>query len=142
MHRATHALIAVLSFGLFLGLATAPALAHQDLPHLKPIPNPTCRILQHTHGARHDRHLLWHLTCKGPAQGQYQRMYDTVSEESGWRSWAHNPSGASGYAQFMPEWWAGRWHWDPFNGQLNIRVFVYCVEHSRETGGWSNWYGH
>jgi len=69
-------------------------------------------------------------------------MFTTISEESSWRHAARNASGASGYAQFMPEWWARRWLWDPMDGALNIRVFVYCIEHPRETGGWSNWAGH
>jgi hypothetical protein len=69
-------------------------------------------------------------------------MFTTISEESGWGHAARNASGASGYAQFMPEWWAHRWLWDPMDGPLNIRMFVYCIEHPRETGGWSNWAGH
>lgn len=143
MHRATHALMGVLSLGLFLGLAATPALAHQDLPHLKPIPNPKCYTLTHSHGDRYAKHLLWHLTRKGPAKDQYKRMYVTISDESGWDAGAKNKtSTASGFAQFLSSWWARRWHWNPFNGPLNIRVFVYCIEHPRETGGWSNWAGH
>jgi hypothetical protein len=70
-------------------------------------------------------------------------MYATVAGESHWRAGAANPSSsARGYAQFLSGWYAGRWHFDPRNGALNLRVFYYVVTHPRSTGGWANWNGH
>ena len=46
---------------------------------------------------------------------------------------AHNPSGASGVFQLMPEWWAGRF--DPFDPVANVR------EAYRISAGGTNWSG-
>jgi len=136
MRHATYALALSLTFCFTLGLG-APYARASTLPHLKPLPR--CSLLRQQHGTRYDKHLLYHLAPKG----QYARMYATIQGESSWRARAKNRSStASGYAQFLSFWWADRWHWNPFNGPLNIRVFVYCIEHPRETGGWSNWAGH
>ena len=121
-----------------MALCAGTACAQSLPPHLK---DSHCPRLAKIHNETHYcKHLLRDLCGRNVAL--YRRMYATVKGESGWGAHAHNPSGASGYAQFMPSWWAGRWHFDPYNGALNIRVFYYCVTHPRETGGWSNWPRH
>ena len=140
----THAKRVLLYLVVVLGpLTLAGALpagaSAQVLPaHLK---NVHCSRLAQIHNeTAYCKHLLRDLCGRDTAL--YQRMYATVVGESGWGAHAHNASGATGYAQFMPEWWNGHgstgWSWNPYNGALNIRVFYYVVTH----GGWSNWWPH
>ena len=138
--------IAVLAALLVLlaGISAGPAAAQQVLPHhLKAV---HCSRLADLHGVAKSKHYLRDLTETDHTL--YVRMYNTISGETGgtWYARAHNASGASGLAQFMPEWWNGYgsngWRWDPYNATLNIRVFYYVVKHPASTGGWSNWSGH
>ena len=118
--------VAVLTF-------SAPALA-ADLP--SPLPTSTCSTLHHLTGKALWKHWIWHLR-----PGEYGRICRTVDGESGWNRWAHNGT-YRGLVQFGAPWYAGRWHFDPYNPVLSIRVMVYMLRHPGATGGWSNWQGH
>ena len=138
MRREAATLLLVLGLLFVVGLRAGPATAEQLLP--SPLKDSHCSTLARLHGVAHDKHLLWEL-CGYSRRGRvlHALMYWIIERESHWQPRAHNPSGAAGYAQFMPEWWAGRWRFDPYNGPLCIRVFYYCVTHPAATGGLRNW---
>lgn len=128
----------LLFFGLVLiiGYLALTALAHaSELP--TNLPKAECATLNHLQGEKKWKHYLWHLCNENRAK--YVRVACVVSRESRWNPKAANPSSsARGLAQFLSSWYSGRWHFDPFNPILSLRVMVYVWNHP-SLGGPANW---
>ena len=127
--------VALLLAGLFVFCGPPQALAN-DLPKL---PTSKCSLLHNgsQHGKQLWKHWIWHLR-----RSEYTRICNTFAGESGWDPTAENSAGYAGLPQFGTAWYNGRWHFNPHNPVLSIRVMVYMLRHPESTGGWSNWNGH
>lgn len=144
MTRRTDALYAVFILILIIVAlaiwAAGNTVAGASGTHLpKPLPTTSCSRL--TNGSLHGKalwkHWIWHLR-----RSEYRRICSAIAAESHWQPSAENSAGYAGLPQFGRSWYAGRWHFDPHNAVLSIRVMVYVLRHPKKTGGWSNWSGH
>lgn len=136
--KSTVAMFFVISIiALLFIVLSGPVSARQRLP--SPLPSSSCSSLSNgsLHGRALWRHWVWHLR-----RAEYGRICATIQGESRWDPAAENSSGYSGLMQWGSAWYAGRWHFNPHDPVLSIRVMVYVLRHPHETGGWSNWAGH
>jgi hypothetical protein len=123
--------LAVFTYGLWY-LSNAQA---QSLP--ANLPTASCSRLHTLHGEKLWKHYLWHLCNENRAK--YVRIAAVVYRESRWNPGAANPSSsARGLAQFLSIWYNGRWHFDPLNPILSLRIMVY-VWNRPSLGGEGNW---
>jgi hypothetical protein len=101
------------------------------------LPKATCSRLHHLHGKALWKHYLWHLCNENRAK--YVWISSIVQRESGWNPNAKNPtSSAAGLAQFLSIWYDGKWHFNPYDPILSLRVMVYVWNHP-SLGGAGNW---
>lgn len=121
---------------VLIGFLAFSALAHaSELP--PNLPKVTCSTLNHLKGEKKWRHYLWHLCNEKRAK--YETICGVVQRESRWNPRADNPSSsAAGLPQFLATWYNGRWHFDPYNPILSLRVMVY-VWNRPSLGGPGNW---
>lgn len=126
------ALVLMLFVLAFTGASKAEA---QELP--KNLPSSHCSSLNHLSGQKLWKHYLWHLCNEN--QAKYLRISSVINRESRWNPRAANPdSSARGLAQFLSIWYSGKWHFNPCNPILSIRVMVY-VWNRPSLGGEGNW---
>lgn len=127
--------VAVVLFIAVLGLLFVFDAEAQTLP--ENLPSASCSRLNHLSGEARWKHYLWHL-CNGNRE-KYVRIAAVVQRESRWCATADNPSSSSaGLAQFLSGWYDGRWHFNPYNPILSLRVMVY-VWNRPSLGGEGNW---
>jgi len=131
MRRAIVVLLLTAALGTYVATAKASTLP-------SPLPDAKCSTLTNgtLHGKALWKHWIWHLR-----RFEYNRICNTIYGESRWDRYAHNGT-YKGLVQFGSSWYAGRWHFDPYNPVLSIRVMVYVLRHPDTLGGWSNWAGH
>ncbi len=135
--HATRPLLVCLGVLFVVAAGAGPAAAGTRLPaHLRAV---RCSRLADLHGVAKWRHYARDLFGSEWSRADY-----IINRETGgtWNPAAHNASGATGLAQFMPEWWNGHgstgWCWNPRDPILSIRMFFF-VAHHPQLGGWGNW---
>lgn len=58
-----------------------------------------------------------------------------IALESGGYAGAYNPSGCAGLLQLAPYWYRDKWHFGPFDPQLNLRY----GRRVWRSSGWHAW---